>query len=286
MLYSADRPLDITRLAIALQSCGVGHTVDYHESTASTMQIAHQLANDPATRSGTVVVAEEQSEGMGRMNRRWEAPNHSSLLMSLIIKSPQLPASPSQLPMMAGIAIVRALLAVEPELTDEVGLKWPNDVLLGEDLASGHKVAGVLIETAFRLNTMEYAIVGMGINVHQQANELPVLPAGAPPATSLATWLGRGLERPVDRTALMIALCTAWDKLLSRRERHDIHREWRNLLYTLGQPVTVATGRGAPHTIITGVAIDVGVEGDLLVQDQLGHIHSVNAGDVTTRPPG
>jgi len=286
MLNSTDRPLDITRLAIALQSCSVGHTVDYHESAVSTMQLAHQLANDPATRSGTVVVAEEQSEGMGRMNRRWEAPNHSSLLVSFIIKGRQLPASPSLLPMMAGIAVVRALLTVEPELTDEVGLKWPNDVLLGEDLASGYKVAGVLIETAFRHNTMEYAIVGIGINVHQQAIELPVLPAGSPPATSLAAWLGRSLDHPVDRTALMIALCTAWDKLLNRHERHDIQREWRNLLYTMGQQVTVTSGRGEPHAIITGVAVDVTAEGELLVQDQLGHIHLVSAGDVTTRPPG
>ena len=100
------------------------------------MQTAHELALQPETRTGTLVVAEEQSAGQGRMQRRWEAPFAQGLLVSLILKDDQLPQNPTQVPMLAGIALVRAIVQVAPELADEIGLKWPNDVLLGEDLAT------------------------------------------------------------------------------------------------------------------------------------------------------
>ena len=144
------------------------------------------------------------------MRRRWEAPFAQGLLVSLILKDDQLPPNPAQVPMLAGIALVRAIVQIAPELADEIGLKWPNDVLLGEDLATGQKVAGILIESSYRSDQFEYAIVGMGVNVNQQAAELPAVPPEAPAATSLRLHLGR----PLDRADLLIALCGAWAELL------------------------------------------------------------------------
>ena len=243
------------------------------------MQAAHELAIQPETRTGTLVVAEEQSAGQGRMQRRWEAPFAQGLLVSLILKDDQLPQNPTQVPMLAGIALVRAIVQVAPELADEIGLKWPNDVLLGEDLATGQKVAGILIESSYRNDQLEYAIVGMGINVNQQAAELPAVPPEAPAPTSLRLHLGR----PLDRSSLLIALCTAWGELLGpQRMTHDIDQEWRNLLYTLGQPVTVRYF-GESGAVLSGVAVDVTADGELMVQDDGGRTVVVSSGDVTCR---
>ena len=121
--------------------------------------------------------------------------------------------------MLAGIAIVQAITQVAPELTDEIGLKWPNDVLLGADLATGRKVAGVLIETAYRQNRMEHAIVGMGINVNQDATGLPTVPPDVPLPTSLRLYVGR----PVDRTDLLVALGQAWNESAWPRKGRPQH---------------------------------------------------------------
>ena len=114
--------LNITRIVVALKDAIIGHTIDYHPSTSSTMQVAHRLAGDASTRSGTLVVAEEQTAGMGRLQRRWEAPMAQALLVSLILKNEHLPSNLAHLPMMAGVAAVRAIAAELSELIDELGL--------------------------------------------------------------------------------------------------------------------------------------------------------------------
>ena len=280
---SAHHPiLDITRIAVALKDAEIGHNIDYHASVDSTMAVAHRLAVDPATRSGTIVVAEEQTSGLGRLQRRWLAPPNQALLATLILKAPHLPANIAFLPMIAGIAAVRAIAWLVPDLTDDLGLKWPNDVVIGADLAGARKTGGILIESSFLRDQVDFALVGIGINVNQDAATLPVVPAAAPPPTSLRVVVGR----TIDRTALLIALCRAWEELVSPdASPHDIYHEWRNLLLTLGQPVTAHLYADHGATRITGRAVDVTPDGELVVVDEAGISHVLDAGDVTTRLP-
>lgn len=280
---SAHHPiLDITRIAVALKDAEIGHNIDYHASVDSTMAVAHRLAVDPATRSGTIVVAEEQTSGLGRLQRRWLAPPNQALLATLILKAPHLPANIAFLPMIAGIAAVRAIAWLVPDLADDLGLKWPNDVVIGADLAGARKTGGILIESSFLRDQVDFALVGIGINVNQDAATLPVVPADAPPPTSLRVVVGR----TIDRTALLIALCRAWEELVSPdASPHDIYHEWRNLLLTLGQPVTAHLYADHGATRITGRAVDVTPDGELVVVDEAGISHVLDAGDVTTRLP-
>lgn len=272
--------LDLTRIAMSLNRSLVGHTIDYHSSVPSTMPIAMHLASQPSTRSGTLVVAEEQTAGLGRLHRTWEAPMGQTLLLSLVLKPPHLPANPAQLAMLAGIAVVRAILSVAPDLSDEIGLKWPNDVLLGPDLAGGRKVAGILIETSYRNNAMQYAVVGVGINVNQDQAALPSVPPTAPQPTSLLAYIGR----PIDRSDLLIALGQVWNELLGPKQAdHNIYQEWRSLLYTLGQAVTVRQFVQSSDHALHGTAVDVTLDGALVIQDDAGNTQIVAGGDVTTR---
>lgn len=270
-----DGIIDLQRIAAALAYCTIGHTLHYHSSVTSTMTVAQELARQGDVRSGSVVIADEQRAGRGRMDRHWEAPAGRALLLSIILKPPHLPSQPGHLAMIAGLAIVHALDA--HGLTDglQAGLKWPNDVLLGRERIHAGKVGGVLIESAFAAGAWQSAIIGCGINVNQERTELPQV---APPAlapTSLRVALGHSTSR----TELLIALCQAWDRLLTWSSRKLV-AEWRTQLWTLDRSVRLHI---ANNEILEGTAVDVADDGSLILEDDSGRRHVIIAGDVTLR---
>jgi BirA family biotin operon repressor/biotin-[acetyl-CoA-carboxylase] ligase len=284
---SVPEPLDWERLKHHLSELPVGHTIHYYQQAPSTMPIAHQLAGTAGIRSGTVVLAEEQTAGRGRLERRWEAPNGQALLMSVIFKPPwSLPFV--QLPMLVGVALVRALEKWEPRLQGQVGLKWPNDLLLGKRRQAAGKVAGILIESAWQGDQPAYAIVGIGININQLAADLPLAQAGAPSPTSVRLYLqevaSNNQPEPtlLDRNGVLLALCTSLSHLIQEttRDPRKLVREWRTHLWTLGTAVSVlADGLPLWH----GQAVEVTEEGNLLVEATHGEQRAFAAGDVTIR---
>ncbi len=282
-----NEPLKLDLLHAALHDTAVGHTIHYHQRVLSTMPVMQALAADPAVTSGTLVIAEEQTAGRGRRARRWETPPGTALLVSLLLKAP-LPMAPAQVPMAAGLALIEACVAWQPALAGQIGLKWPNDLLVGQDRASGNKVAGILVESSYRGSAIEHLVVGMGLNVLQTAAELPPTPPGAPAPTSLRHFLetqtAPSLILPLDRTALLIALCQAWAELLTPTAQPHISERWRTALWTLGQSVTVHGA--ADSTVIHGVAVDVEADGHLIVADHNGQHHTFAAGDVSLRSAG
>ena len=270
--------LDITYLTQQQHNAVVGHTIDYHHSIPSTMPLAHQLATQAATRSGTLVVADEQTAGRGRLDRRWEAPPGQALLVSIILKPP-LPISPAFLPILAGVAAADALESLSPLLRGHVGCKWPNDLLLGNNMQDAGKTAGILVESAFGQDALTYAVMGIGINVNQTLATLPLAQPGAPPPTSLRTYTGQSLAR----TTVLLALCQALSELLRTPATDQIlWSAWRRRLWTLGQMVAVRE-RGAEDAIFSGRAVDVTPDGALIVEDASGVQRSFSAGDVTLR---
>jgi BirA family biotin operon repressor/biotin-[acetyl-CoA-carboxylase] ligase len=269
--------LDLNRLAAALHQEPVGHTIDYHDSVPSTMPLARQLAHQPGTRTGTLVVAEEQTAGRGRFDRRWETPPGQALLLSLILLPP-LPCALAQLPMRTALAVAYALERACPPLAGLVGLKWPNDVLLGHSMADAGKVAGILIESEWQADRLGPVVIGIGINVNQEAAALPASPPGAPPPTSVRNWLpGSPLQ---DRTALLVALCRALGEQFFATADDVAWQAWRDRLLTLGHEVQIlADGR----LLCVGRAETVTPDGALIVVDEAGARHQLRAGEVTVR---
>lgn len=269
--------LDLDRAARLLAQAAIGHTIDYHPIVESTMHIAQRLAERPDIRSGAVVVADEQSAGRGRLTRRWEAPPAKALLVSIVLKHGQLPTDPGQLPMLAGLAVVDAVRKVARLDENEwrIGLKWPNDVLLGRSLPEARKLAGILIESTMANGRLQTAVVGIGINVNQTLEELPDVAAPAMRPVSLRSALGI----PVDRSDLLVALCRSFSDHLMR-PAPVLVAEWRRELWTLGRPVTVHAADGS-H--IHGIAVDTTDSGGIVVQDQDGLSFAVDAGDVSLR---
>lgn len=292
--------LDLKRLRHTLAPCAVGHTIHAYASVPSTMSLAHQLVRNANSSlsgrgnvSGTLVVTEEQTAGRGRHQRTWHAPPATALLLSIILQPPHLPAEATLLPMLAGIGIIQTLSLAFPPLMDSIGLKWPNDVILATNPHGAaaydwaqpkthyHKLAGILVESTLRGHTVDYAILGLGINVNQSRDQLPPPTSGAASALP-ATSLRIALNASIDRTDLLIHLCQTLSHLVATATEQTIFAEWRSHLVTLGREVTITQPESNDPPLV-GTALNVTPTGDLIVQDNNGYQHTISAGDVSLR---
>lgn len=264
---------------------GLQDSGNQHEQNLSTIT---QLLNRI---SGTIFVAEEQTAGKGRQKRSWTTPYGSSLLLSILLGPHHIPDNNlASLPMVLAVAAVQAIERVEPELIGRLCLKWPNDLLVDDERliptvcqdeqslhrAGNHrlgKVGGILVETIFHGDQLEYAILGIGINTNQSPEELPQTPNGAPDATSLYC----SLNRQVDRTELLGALAEELSNLISDVSVTDIYRK---LLHTLGQQVKIVHQE---TVVFHGLAVNVTNDGALVVENQDGERQIFYAGDVSIR---
>jgi len=245
------------------------------------MPLARALAEDAthaAHVSGTVVVADEQTAGRGRLDRRWETPPGRALLVSVVVAGTHLPERPAQLPMIAGLAVLNAV--TQAVSLRYFCLKWPNDlVALLPDRAV--KVAGLLAESRMDSQGMRYAVLGIGVNVNQRADELPApRPGGLPPA-SLYTLFGHEFEREV----LLIALCRSLSALLADPDGptpEEIRARWQAALFHVGRAVVIHSNNGDWR----GRAIGADMDGSLWVEDETGRRVSVAAGDVSVDTVG
>jgi BirA family biotin operon repressor/biotin-[acetyl-CoA-carboxylase] ligase len=265
----------------------VGRHPVYLAHVGSTNDEARRLARAGAP-EGTLVVADHQTAGRGRLDRRWEAPPGTSLLLSLLFRPPLAPQQVQQLTMVCGLAAVDA---IEAQTGLQAGLKWPNDVLVGES-----KVGGILTEVILAGQQVDYAVVGIGLNVNLDPGRLP------DDLLAAATSLARQLGRPVPRLPLLWALLRAVEsRYLALKGGRSPQAEWAARLVTLGRPVTVtAAARPAPLAaglapaplatgphdrppVVEGVAEGVDANGALLVRLADGRLETVMAGDVTLR---
>lgn len=227
------------------------------------MDVARSLAVGGAE-EGTVVMAEEQTAGRGRLSRRWLATPGSSLLLSVVLRPPL--EKLTALNMVAALAVVRAIQQVTGLAAS---IKWPNDVLI-----DGNKVCGILVESDIAKEVVNWVIVGIGLNVNLDVSTLPGLEA---PATSLSAALGC----QVSRTELLHTLLQQFDELYrALLQGQPVRQQWLERLNTLGKEVTVRLG----NSVEQGVAESVDEQGSLLLRRTDGSLTVIVAGDVTLRP--
>jgi BirA family biotin operon repressor/biotin-[acetyl-CoA-carboxylase] ligase len=258
-------PLSAEGIRAGLATQFIGRNLFYRPQVASTNDEARQLAQAGAP-EGTLVVTDYQRAGRGRLDRRWEAPPRTSLLLSLVFRPRLRPAEIQRLTMVCGLA---AADAVGSETGLRVGLKWPNDIVAG-----GAKVGGILTEIELAGSRIDYAVVGLGLNVNLDPG---LLPAGLlVPATSLAQELGRSVAR---LPLLLTLLGRIEARYVALQAGHSPQGEWVERLITLGQQVAVS----ASGSVLEGVAEGVDENGALLVRLDDGRLETVMAGDVTLR---
>jgi BirA family biotin operon repressor/biotin-[acetyl-CoA-carboxylase] ligase len=249
-------PVSVTS---GLRTRFVGQRVIIYPRLPSTMAVAKEEALRGAV-EGTVVIAEEQTAGKGRMRRIWLSPK-GCVALSIILypKKVYLPS----LVMVASLAVVHAIAAVtgvQPKI------KWPNDVIVNDK-----KVCGILIESGVGDNSKNYAVVGIGINVNLRT-------AGFTKIASMATSLSDELGREVSRLKLIKRLLAEIERLyLSAQSSEAVYQEWRDSLVTLGRKVCARSG----DAVYEGVAESVARDGSLMLRRPDGRLISISAGDVT-----
>jgi BirA family biotin operon repressor/biotin-[acetyl-CoA-carboxylase] ligase len=243
----------------------VGRNFVYRPAIGSTNDEARRLARAGAP-EGTLVVANYQTSGRGRLDRRWEAPPGSSLLMSLVFRPHLAPHQVQRLTMICGLA---AIDAIEAETRLQVGLKWPNDLVV-----AGAKLGGILTEIELDGSRVDHVVVGMGLNVNLDPGQLPkdLLVA----ATSLSQVLGRKVLRLPLLRELLRAIEVRYKALQAGQLPQA---EWAARLVGLWQPVAIS----AIDSRLEGVAEGVNDDGALLVRLPDGRLETILVGDVTPR---
>jgi BirA family biotin operon repressor/biotin-[acetyl-CoA-carboxylase] ligase len=237
----------------------IGQRVIYYPSLPSTMDEARRQAQKGA-KEGTVIVAEEQTAGRGRMKRGWLSPR-GSIALSIILY-PKL-AYLSSLIMVASLGVAHC---IEKVAGLKAEIKWPNDILI-----NGKKVCGILIESEVKGKRADYAIIGIGINVNLK-------PADFPEALPLATSLSHELGKDISQLDMVRCLLAEIENLyLALPSGEAVYQEWRDSLVTLGKKVQVSSGEAT----LEGIAESVASDGSLLLRQSDGSLTKVVAGDVT-----
>lgn len=264
--------LDGDRLRRRLVDEGPYTALDVVAVTGSTnSDLVAEAGRGAADR--TVLIAEEQSAGRGRMQREWISPRGSGLFVSVLLRPGVPPSAVAWMPLIAGIALSET---VERTTGVPAGLKWPNDLLLGagDDWRKG---AGILSEALAGPDGMAL-VLGMGVNIRQRREELPT-GAGGLPATSLAAE-GATADREQFAADLLVALAEAegrWRDAGGDVVSTGLLDRYRERCRTLGQRVRVELGGDAD---LHGVATDIDSSGRLVVDADDGEPTAVSAGDV------
>jgi len=229
----------------------------------STNTEANRLAREDAP-EGTLIVANAQTRGRGRLGRSWVSPPGSGLYLSIILRPSCSPDWFPRLTLTAGVAVASAIqeTGMRPQL------KWPNDILIAD-----RKVGGILTEAVFDKKRINFVILGIGINVNTERDELPIS------VRSLATSLRLSLGKPLSRTHLLQSLLhqlEQWYEFFRAGAFETILETWCEFDTTLGRVVEVFL----PERRIVGVAETLESDGTLLVRDKRGCLHRIVAGDV------
>lgn len=248
---------------LTTRALGRGSVIAEHTLT-STNTLLKEAARSGQLREA-VCLCEQQTAGRGRLDRSWSSPEGQGVWMSVLL-TPSLP--PEQAPVLTFAAAVAMTQAVSGLTGLTARIKWPNDVIL-----HGRKVCGVLLEAGFAPDGQFFVVIGTGLNV--RAGAYP--PELAERAISLEECC-----TPPGRNELIAAYLNHLEESVSAIQKGYISgflKTYRDLSCTLGQEVQVL----APTETFTGTALDVDVDGVLLIRMKDGTIRRVLAGDVSVR---
>jgi BirA family biotin operon repressor/biotin-[acetyl-CoA-carboxylase] ligase len=245
----------------------IGKKMRYLENTPSTIWVGKQLCSegDVEKMHGMVIIAEEQTGGVGRMGRAWVSPS-GGIWITIVLK-PRVPIDHIFMITMAGsIAVARA---IRKEFDLGALIKWPNDIFIGNK-----KVAGLLLELSAEADIVHHCLLGIGIDVNVPLDNFS--PALQKQITSISAEVGH----EVDRASFLARILKEFEShylLIESGEYETIIREWKSLSCTLENRVQIRTLKNS----FEGEAIDIDEFGALIIRKDNGKLERVIAGDCT-----
>ena len=264
LLSSIDQ-LEAGRVNVHLQTERFGHNYLYYSEVTTTQAIAHEQVRAGAA-DGTVIVAEMQTAGKGRMLREWSSASGKGIWMTVLMRPEVPPQLAPQFTLVTAVAVVNAIKALYPDVNATI--KWPNDILIG-----GKKCTGILTEMVAEADRVEAILVGIGINVNQQLEDFPT------ELMSIATSLSMVLGETVDRAQLVAKVLYYLEHYCDLYVKHGFGRIktlWEEASATIGSEVRATTLR----EVIEGKAIAITEAGVLQIETAAGDIKSVYSADI------
>lgn len=265
VLTSKPDRVDPARISSYLTTTRLGHHVHYYDEVTSTQTIAHELVRNGAV-DGTVVVAETQTAGKGRMARPWESTKGKGIWMTVIIRPNILPHQAPQFTLIAAVAVVNAISSLYESIQPEI--KWPNDILL-----NGKKCTGILTEMIAEMDGVQALLIGIGINVNQQLEDFP------DELKDIATSLSIEANDQLDRAELIAKILHYLEKYSDIYLDHGfepIKTLWEEFSGTIGKKIKATTLR----EVVEGTAIGITEDGVLEIRIDDGEIKRIYSADI------
>jgi BirA family biotin operon repressor/biotin-[acetyl-CoA-carboxylase] ligase len=252
-----DFSIDFLKYETKLREVFSGRSVKVFDSIGSTQDVGLAWLRDGAE-AGSLVIADRQVSGRGRLGRAWHNPSGVAIAMSVILNP--LPENLSQISMLAALSVVDTL---EAFAVKGVAIKWPNDIRI-----SGKKVGGILPEAIWEGERLVGVVLGIGLNVTTDFEDSEL--------ATLATSIAHALGCPIDRADICRRLVDQIEFWASKLGSTELLATWKNRLETLGEHVVIET----PQSKIIGYAEKVDPDGALYVRDDKGDLNKVVAGDI------
>jgi len=256
-----------------LQTKVLGRNIVYLESIDSTNNYAKKIALE-GCEEGTLVVADYQTCGRGRLGRDWNSSDKKGVWMSLVLR-PDISFEDIQIiTLAASVAVVQALFEVAQI---KAGIKWPNDIII-----NGKKVCGILVEMNMEIDRINFLVLGIGLNVNQQADDFPKELLDK--AVSLKMYLeeSSNSQKKLKRNELIVAILLKFEEIYDKVKCgafEDIISQWKKYSVTLGKEVSMIY----KNERYTGIAEDITKDGKLIVRCNDGSIKEVFSGEVSVR---
>ena len=262
---SADLPLDLNSIRQRLAAQRLGTEFHYFAEIGSTNTYARRLAEQGA-REGELVIAESQTEGRGRLGRHWVSPPNVNLYISFVLRPKLPPARAPQVTLMAAVALAETLQSFLPVAPS---IKWPNDITV-----KGKKLAGILTEVNCGTDSVEFVILGIGVNVNYPVDLMPE------EIHQRATSVLVECQNKVSREDLLWRLIQDLDRCYGEIEENGfapLAPRWEAYFGWRGQRVRIEL----LNQVVFGIAKGIDHDGALLLEDEDGGLQRVIAGDVT-----
>ena len=267
LVGSAD-VLSVNELEPLLHTDFIGRNIIYLDNIDSTNNYAKKAAEEPF-KEGTVVIAEEQSAGKGRLGKYWVSPRGKGIWMSIMLKPDIMPADAPKLTIVAAYAVANALWSC---CGLEARVKWPNDIVAG-----GKKLCGILTEMSAEEDEIKYVVIGIGINANLEVDDF------GPEVSSIATSVSIEKGRNISRKALVASVLEEFEKVYkdfaTTGSIKFFLEEYKNKSAVLGKEIRVINRKEE----ITGLAVDISEKGHLLVRLGDGSLREVMSGEVSVR---
>lgn len=253
-------------VADGLETSRIGRRIYYFDSIDSTQTYATEIASE--SKDGDVVIAQKQTRGRGRMNRRWVSPD-GGIWLSVILRPKSDSSLATMLPFAASVALADA---IERILGVNVGLKWPNDILVNRK-----KAGGILVDVSLTSNQIDYAVIGVGVNFAIQAKRVE---QAIKDTSSGVASLDSKNQRPVGLVQEFFKDLECTLDTLGNDGGKDVLYRWVKRSTTIGRNIVLNTTEGR----IQGSAVRIDPDGALVIK-QRNKIHRVLAGDIVRQSP-